>query len=371
LIDPVERGVYSDASWTIDGDTLMDAGASLASDGDPEVRSEAAVAGDADGALVLFGGARECSELGDTWRHDGDGWQQVPGAGGPDARRSAGIVYDRARDQLVVFGGGTAFAGDPGANDANAVAAGCTRCRCAEAGTFLLDGDAWSSADVGTEPAPRWNGAMAYVEGRESVLLAGGVAPSDCGEGSAKCGDTWEWNGEAWHQLSPADPEGDGNPNPRDEHALIEDRARGELVMIGGTANTRDFTWLWHSGAEAHPEQLAHFAFGSTGTPRDVEIRRVVLDWEASAESGAGDEVTMRVWHYGRLVPVEDLGFTRDGDRWSADDPDVLSGLPYGTHREIAFAIAPAGANGTHPGYAGLETRFTELLVSYRLPSEP
>jgi hypothetical protein len=152
---------------------------------------------------------------------------------------------------------------------------------------------------------------------------------------------------------------------------MIEDRARGELVMMGGTFNAREFTWLWHSGADAHPEQLAHFAFDSTQAPPDVEIRSLALDWEASAESNEGDEVRMLVWHHGQLVPVDELGFTREGDRWSADDADLLSGLAYGPSREIVFAIRPAADNGTHPGYASLETRFTELLVSYRLPPEP
>jgi hypothetical protein len=366
-----ERDLYQELSWTIDGDTLMDSSAVLASDGTPEVRGEAAVAGVADDALVMFGGARMCGELGDTWRYDAvDGWQAISAEGGPAARRNAALAYDRARDELVLFGGGTLFPDEPGANGELAIEAGCNRCRCAEEGTFVLEGDAWSSAEPSDEPVARWNAAMAYVDARESVLLAGGVAPSDCGDGTAKCGDTWEWDGAAWHKLEPADPEGDGNPTPREEHALVEDRARDELVMIGGTSNPREHTWLWRSGADARPAQLAHFAFGSTQAPEGVEIRDLSLDWRASAQSSAGDDLTMRVWNRGQLTPVEDLGFERDGDHWLLADPEALSALPYGPTREIAFAIEPAAPNGTHPGYARLETSFVELQVSYRLPAD-
>ena len=46
--------------------------------------------------------------------------------------------------------------------------------------------------------------------------------------------DTWEYDGISWKEITPTDPEGDGNPSARRGHSLTYDAARGVVVLFGG-----------------------------------------------------------------------------------------------------------------------------------------
>ena len=64
------------------------------------------------GQTVLFGGGRpgfNSGNLSETWIWDGTNWTQKLPAASPPARDSAGMVFDAARGQVVLFGG---FRGD-------------------------------------------------------------------------------------------------------------------------------------------------------------------------------------------------------------------------------------------------------------------
>ncbi|MDB5215348.1 MAG: peptidase in kexin sedolisin [Myxococcaceae bacterium] len=54
---------------------------------------------------VIFGGrpGGMASALADTWEWDGTAW--TPGASGPSGRSSCAMAFDRARNQIVMFGG--------------------------------------------------------------------------------------------------------------------------------------------------------------------------------------------------------------------------------------------------------------------------
>ena len=59
-------------------------------------------------------------------------------------------------------------------------------------------------------------------------------------------GDTWEWDGDRWAQVS---DEGDGGPSPRYAHAMAYDAARSVTILFGGAgprgpAGLGD-TWEW------------------------------------------------------------------------------------------------------------------------------
>jgi len=79
----------------------------VASDG-PPARQYAAMAYDsARGRTVLFGGRSSVSSLvtlGDTWEWNGGAWTRV-NVPGPFARAYTGMVYDSARNRIVLFGG--------------------------------------------------------------------------------------------------------------------------------------------------------------------------------------------------------------------------------------------------------------------------
>ncbi len=83
------------------------------------------------------------------------------------------------------------------------------------------------------DPPPRDRHALAAAGAR--VLLFGGHNAEGCGEGGGEsCGDTWEWDGTSWARRQPVDPEGDGDPGPRRDHVPEYDSRRDRLVLMGG-----------------------------------------------------------------------------------------------------------------------------------------
>ncbi|MDP3244850.1 MAG: MopE-related protein, partial [bacterium] len=86
--------------------------------------------------------------------------------------------------------------------------------------TWEWNGTTWTQVSS-TGPAPRVNHAMAYDSQRQKTVLFGGR------DGSLK-GDTWEWNGTTWTQVSTT------GPLPRNDHAMAYDSQRGKVVLFGG-----------------------------------------------------------------------------------------------------------------------------------------
>lgn len=113
-----------------------------------------------------------------TWEWDGTRWERITTTGGPGARSHHRMAYDPSRGVTVLFGGGDSTAAE----------------------TWTYDGRAWTRHDH-TGPQPRWSAAMAWDASRGRVVLFGG------GQGRrpfASLGDTWEWDGERWTEVTPA-----------------------------------------------------------------------------------------------------------------------------------------------------------------------
>lgn len=90
----------------------------------------------------------------------------------------------------------------------------------------------------------RYYHAMAYDRARGVIVLFGGS------DGSPK-DDVWEWNGSSWTgPLRPAT-----RPSPRYGHAMAFDSARGVVVLFGGTTATTylDDVWEWDGTSWAGP----------------------------------------------------------------------------------------------------------------------
>jgi hypothetical protein len=81
----------------------------------PMARASHGMAYDPSCGVVIFGGyGSNGNSLSDTWSWNGTAWTHRASTG-PNARRTHGMAYDKARDTLVVFGGftlGTGFFGD-------------------------------------------------------------------------------------------------------------------------------------------------------------------------------------------------------------------------------------------------------------------
>ncbi|MBI5526160.1 MAG: hypothetical protein HY897_07480 [Deltaproteobacteria bacterium] len=234
---------FLDDTWEWDGTSwAMKSPADPEGDGNPSARYGHAMAYDiARGKTILFGGLTDTLN-GETWEWDGASWvKKTPadpeGDGNPSARKYHTLAYDTARGRTILFGG------DTGALNGE---------------TWEWNGISWakkSPADPEGDgnPSARYAHALAYDGGRGKTVVFGGNTGSQNGE-------TWEWEGTSWTRRTPADPGGDGNPSPRNTHAMAYDSARGRTVLFGGGGFTpNDETWeldgtSWVKKTPADPE---------------------------------------------------------------------------------------------------------------------
>lgn len=182
----------------------------------PPARAEAGMVYDRDRQrIVLFGGYHtvegERIRLGDTWEWDGHRWEQKS-TEGPSARNGAAMAYDVHRKRVVLFGGS-------GAPDE----------------TWEWDGQVWERI-VSAATAGRFNSAMAYDEGRRALLRFGGWTRE------GRMGDTWRYDGTRWARLA---QEG---PAARNHASMVYDSRREIMVLFGGHDGDRVFgdTWEWN-----------------------------------------------------------------------------------------------------------------------------
>ena len=57
--------------------------------------------------------------------------------------------------------------------------------------------------------------------------------------------DVWEYDGLSWKEITPTDPEGDGNPSARHSHSLTYDAGRDVVVLFGGYASGGYLSDVW------------------------------------------------------------------------------------------------------------------------------
>jgi hypothetical protein len=159
--------------------------------------------------------------------------------------------------------------------------------------------------------------AMAYHDGRRTVMLFGGADASEVR------GDLWEWDGHRWQQLA-----ADGPP-PRTFPAMAYDRARHRLVLFGGNRV------LFGDGREQHTFLADHWEWSAAGWQ---EIRDPTPP--ARAEAGmAYDEARRRIVLFGghRMAGGER---TRLNDTWEWDGATWIKVATMGPSPRNGAALA-------------------------------
>ncbi|HVE92101.1 MAG TPA: kelch repeat-containing protein [Actinomycetota bacterium] len=130
-------------------------------------------------------------------------------------------------------------------------------------------------------PSARDAHAMAYDSDRGRTVLFGGS------NGTA-LGDTWEWDGQVWRQLTPAT-----SPPARANHAMAYDSARRRVVMFGGSNATTQFgdTWLWDgtNWTPAAPATSPHFRIWHAMAFDAARSKVVLYGGESTATGLLGD----------------------------------------------------------------------------------
>ncbi|HUQ63526.1 MAG TPA: IPT/TIG domain-containing protein [Acidimicrobiales bacterium] len=190
-----------------------------AADG-PSARRSSVMAPDANGRLVLFGGATAVP-LNETWTWDGAAshWSRAaPTTSPPSETARAGMAYDPVRRQTVLFASKSAE-------------------------TWTWDGIDWSRKAPGNAPRDREAPAMAYDARSETVVLFGGVALRD----------TWTWDGGNWTQQASPDAPGATSDASMTQNPRKSPGDRSILYFGGILAGFADETWTWDSGVRFPP----------------------------------------------------------------------------------------------------------------------
>jgi hypothetical protein len=225
------------------------------------------------GRMVVFGGADApggtINLLGDAWEWDGTGWAYAGSPTVPPRRYLHAMAEHGDRSRVVLFGGwnvtsedlddtwewdgtdwtdATPASGSPPRRRIHAMAYDGARARVVLFGgmstvgtrledTWEWDGVAWAEVTPASgSPPARQGHAMAYDAARERTVLFGGFS-------TEYLGDTWEWDGATWQDVTPAGP----SPLPRNRHAMAYDAARARVVLFGGQVLSSEWndTWEW------------------------------------------------------------------------------------------------------------------------------
>ncbi|MGE0707410.1 MAG: bifunctional serine/threonine-protein kinase/formylglycine-generating enzyme family protein [Planctomycetota bacterium] len=225
----------------------------------PPPRADSALVWDeAREQLVLYGGnpaQKGELTLADTWTwREAEGWRSLA-LEGPAGRAWHAMAYDAARQQTVLFGGKISH-GIFGSED-----------------TWTFDGRAWTR-HPGPAPALRCEHSLSYDARRRVVVLFGGERTRPREEVEL-FDDTWEWDGRAWTRRRPLHA-----PSPRRGAALAYDPGRGLTVLFGGWDRRCRLcdTWTWDgedwrlvsTGVRPGPRSMAELAW-------DPARRRLVL----------------------------------------------------------------------------------------------
>jgi hypothetical protein len=236
---------------------------------------------------VLFGGADSLTQEGppigiraDVWVLPFTGpfaWTELTPTGTPPSPRAGGaVIYDRARQRMVLFGG----------YDGNVLDDGFT---------LSLDASpAWAALGAsGGPPAARAIPGVIYEAPEDRMVIFGGFT-----EGTLN--DVWALDlaTPAWTQLSPTG----GPPSARQFPAAVYDAPRDRMVVFGGNDTT-----------SAVQDPLWSLSLGSTIAWTDLGGRRPPTRWDAATAF----DLTRRVmWIHGGDAYGNNGRATRS-DLWS------------------------------------------------------
>lgn len=165
----------------------------------PSPRTQARMAWDTPNNVgVLFGGigffdaATQLQfDSSETWIWNGSRWLQRFPNTTPPRRAIQGMVYDSARNRVVMFGGRQAPA------DRDSLATYLND-------TWTFKDDEWTKIESAQTPSVRQFPAMAYDRARDRVILYGGNVLAEDEESFALRDDTWELDGAQWRPITTA-----------------------------------------------------------------------------------------------------------------------------------------------------------------------
>jgi hypothetical protein len=246
------------------------------------------------GLVVMFGGA-DTGLNNDTWLFSGNTWAQQSPATSPSARTNLSLAQSPTPVRVVLFGGATG----PGLVDS---------------ATWEFDLGVMNWIDmtpVGASPVARQHANLVYDSQRSRTVLFGGTD----GSSGLFFGDTWEWDGSTWVDVTPA-----ASPPARAWHSMTYDSARGRTVLFGGYNGSQlGDTWEWNGSSWTQVFPVAAPPARSSGAiAYDASSRRVVLFGGSYGWPTGLDDT----WYY-------------DGTNWYLEAPAGTVPPPQYLHRMI------------------------------------
>ena len=185
------------------------------------------------GVGVLFGGRgltdpATALEHGsdETWLWVRNHWVQVFPQVAPPPRSAHAMVYDSARDRVIVFGG---------RKEATVI-----RQRFSMHGdTWAWKNGEWTDLAPAAAPPARFYQGMAYDRDRDRVVLYGGFNYTADGKTLQALFDTWEFDGENWTRVAENGP-------ALSKPLLVFDAVRHQTLMLGTDAAFKTVMYRWN-----------------------------------------------------------------------------------------------------------------------------
>jgi hypothetical protein len=330
----------------------------------PQARGQAAMAFDQKHERTLLYGGWPTRGIPyfDTWAWNGKHWADQHPATNPRLWSPA-MVYDPARQEIVLFGTTVATGGS-----VDGVASE----------TWAWDGVNWRQAHPRTPPNARHRAQLVYDSALKEVIMFGGS-----GFKLEAFTDTWAWNGTEWHKLSESIPglpdggvfgaaaydpaidrvvlynsstyggavnpamwsfdgtswmqkPGGGGGLPTDGFSMIYDPSVQKLVLFGGEdsrnlatevgRNLKSDIWLW----DGHRWQLRS---ASSGPRARMET---AMEYQSDAQG---------VLIFGGLGNIGGTDVSLD-DTWSWDG---VSWTSYGAVPDVGTAVFKLTIDGSVP----------------------
>jgi len=154
--------------------------------------------------VVLFGGSVGQEYSNETWEYNGSTWNRIECQDAPSPRGGHKLVFDSARGRVVLFGGRQEkqFSNE----------------------TWEYDGFDWIKISTKDAPSARAVHGMAFDSCRGVTVLFGGYSGMN-----GRNDETWEYDGFNWELKSPP-----MSPPPREDFAMTFDSSRNLVVIYGG-----------------------------------------------------------------------------------------------------------------------------------------
>ncbi|MBA3725464.1 MAG: hypothetical protein H0W86_03195 [Armatimonadetes bacterium] len=178
----------------------------------------------ATGHILMFGGRATGRRYRDLWRYDGQTWTNDDPA--PPAYRGSSMAFDRARGNIVHFGGTIGYVGSDLALQGT---------------TWIYEaGAGWRQALPLISPPARERASMAYDEAHQQVVLFGGRRPGRS-EQWFGLNDTWLWNGSDWRKSNVA-----GTRPPFAGRIWFDTNRHAVIMLSGRSADPQRWAlWTW------------------------------------------------------------------------------------------------------------------------------